>query len=148
MSDPRALLLSVKPKYAEMLIDGVKTVELRRVPPRVDHGVPVLIYASTPRKAMVGVARVGAVEVGAVEAIWARYALEVGIDARDYDAYFDGASRAVAIGLYEVQRLQRSVPLDELRRRLAGFRPPQSFMYLGAADALALSTSGLSGNGR
>jgi len=137
MPDERALLVSVKPVYVEMLLDGTKTVELRRVRPHVGSGCMVLIYASSPRMEMVGTARVESIEVGAVNAIWSRHASAMGIDRDTYSAYFDGAHRAVAITFRDVRRLRAGVPLAELRRRIAGFRPPQSFRYLGTSDTAA-----------
>jgi predicted transcriptional regulator len=135
MPDARALLVSVKPVYADLLLAGRKTVELRRIRPHVDPGCEVLLYASSPTMEMVGTARVKAIEVATPDEIWQRHGPATGVDRTTFDAYFDGTDSAVAITLTEVRRLRSAVPLAELRRRIAGFRPPQSFRYLEGSDA-------------
>jgi predicted transcriptional regulator len=138
MSKDRALLVSVKPVYADLLLSGTKTVELRRVRPNVQPGCRVLLYASSPSMEMVGTARVKAIDVGEAPSIWSSHGPATGVDRSTFDAYFDGAVVAVAITLHDVRRLHRGVPLAELRRRIAGFRPPQSFGYLGSVEAAAV----------
>lgn len=138
MPSERALLFSIKPVYAELLLAGTKTVELRRVRPQVEPGSDVLLYASSPAMEMVGTARVEAIDIDSVPAIWARHAPVAGIDRDAYEAYFAGADFAVAVVLFDINRLPRGVPLAELRRRIAGFRPPQSFKYVASAEASAV----------
>jgi len=137
MPDSRTLLVSVKPVYAELILAGIKTVELRRVRPHVDVGADVLLYASSPAMAMVGTARVASVDVRDIDAIWTSYGPSTGIDRATYDEYYAGNDQAVAIALTNVRRLRRRVPLAELRQRIIGFNPPQSFRYLGATEASA-----------
>ncbi len=136
-ADRRALLLSVRPRYADLLLDGSKSVELRRVRPSVKPGALVLIYASSPARALVGSGRVHAIEAGGPAEIWCRHGSRTGVTPDEYDVYFEGATAAVAISLTGVQPLSRPTPLAELRAR-TGFRPPQSFRYLAAADTLRL----------
>lgn len=125
-----ALLVSVKPVYADLLLSGAKTVELRRVRPQVKPGCPVLLYASSPQMAMVGTARVSAITCDSPDAIWNQFSDQVGIDYTTFAGYFAGTGNAVAITLADVEPLPALVPLAELRRRISGFRPPQSFRYL------------------
>jgi predicted transcriptional regulator len=138
MPEERTLLVSVKPHYAELLLSGVKTVELRRIKPNVSPGCDVLLYASSPTMQMVGTARVEGVDVGAPEEIWRRHSDATGIDRETFDTYFTGADTAVAITLSYARRLKDSVPLNELRQRIKGFRPPQSFRYLARTEAAAV----------
>jgi predicted transcriptional regulator len=44
----KTLLISIKPRYAEMIFSGVKTVELRRKEPRVGQGDRMVVYVSSP----------------------------------------------------------------------------------------------------
>jgi len=53
-SDGHVLLLSIQPKYANLIFEGKKTTELRRVRPRVNQGDFVLIYVSSPDKVLLG----------------------------------------------------------------------------------------------
>jgi predicted transcriptional regulator len=139
MSNEPALLVSVKPLYAELLLSGVKTVELRRVRPHIAAGGLVLIYASSPAMEMVGTARISAIASDKLDEIWRLHADQTGLDRPAYDAYFAGRDIAVAISLADVYRLRRGIPLAELRRRVSGFRPPQSFRYMPHSQVLAVT---------
>ncbi len=131
-SDGRTLLLSLRPRFAELLLQGTKTVELRRVQPDVGRGTLVLLYASSPMRALVGTSVVEDVQVAARDDIWRRVGAHSGISRGEYDHYFDGASTAVAIQLEQVRRLAKPISLSELRQGRGWFRPPQSFRYLSA----------------
>jgi predicted transcriptional regulator len=137
-SDERAMLLSIRPRFAEMLIAGTKTVELRRIRPGIETGSLVVLYASSPVCELVATARVGAIHTAGTRAVWAEFGHEVGIRRAEYDEYFLGAPQAVAIRLTNVERLQASHHLSELRARVEAFRPPQSFRYLSPRQLAAL----------
>jgi predicted transcriptional regulator len=128
--DERALLLSLRPRFAELVLAGAKSVELRRVRPNVPSGAVALIYATSPTCAMVGVAAVMAVDVDNRERIWRQHGEHTGITRREFDEYFEGSLDAVAITLSAVRRLRRPVGLPQLRQGRDWFRPPQSFRYL------------------
>jgi predicted transcriptional regulator len=139
MPDRNVLLVSLKPRFAAMLLSGSKTVELRRVKPDVATGADVLLYASSPRRALVGSARVGAIDAGTAAAIWTQHCAHIGVSRVEYDDYFAGASTAVAITLTDISALpDGDVPLAELRRRRRDFRPPQSFRYFDLPTAASL----------
>jgi predicted transcriptional regulator len=139
MPNGPALLVSVKPHYAELLLSGAKTVELRRVRPRIAAGALVLIYASAPAMQLVGTATVAAIASERLDEIWRHYADRTGLDRPAYDSYFVGRHIAVAITLADVRALHRRIPLAELRRRISGFQPPQSFRYLPESHVLAVT---------
>lgn len=136
--DDAALLLSVRPRFARLLLDGSKTVELRRVRPGIAQGALVLIYASSPTRTLVGSARVAGIQAASTECIWQEHGPETGVTRREYDDYFSGIDTAVAISLVDVRPLERPRPLHDLRRRLEGFRPPQSFRYLDSGQVAAI----------
>ena len=50
----RLLFLSLKPRFAEAIVSGEKTIELRRRPPQIDTPTEALIYASSPTKELIG----------------------------------------------------------------------------------------------
>lgn len=128
----RALFMSLRPRFAELLLDGRKTVDLRRIEPAVHPGTLVLLYASSPTRALVGTGLVLSVCVASSDEIWTRLGSLTGLSRAEYDSYFDGADTAVAISLGDLRRLERPVPLPELRKGRSWFRPPQSFRYFDA----------------
>lgn len=136
----RALFISLRPRFAELLLDGRKTVELRRIQPAVSPGTLVLLYASSPLRALVGTGVVQGVSVASSDDIWTLLGSLTGLSRAEYDHYFHGADRAVAISLRDLKRLERPVPLLDLRRGRSWFRPPQSFRYF---DARQVASFGL-----
>lgn len=54
----RALVLSPKPRFAEAILDGAKTVEVRRLMPRITVPALALLYASGSERALVGTSAV------------------------------------------------------------------------------------------
>jgi predicted transcriptional regulator len=137
-AEATALFLSLRPRFAEMLLDGRKTVELRRVRPTADEGSIVLLYASSPERTLVGRAEIAEIQVDSLDTIWRQHSRATGLTRDEYDAYFGGVDQAVAITLRSIRRLAQPRPLDELRRRLVGFRPPQSFRYLDSFQVASL----------
>jgi predicted transcriptional regulator len=127
---PEALFLSVKPRYADRIVAGTKTVELRRVRPRVAAGQRVLVYSTAPRMAVVASGFVERVDVTSPSKLWSSVEADAGIDRAEYRRYFAGATTAAAIWLRDVIELDAPVPLDELRRRWPGFKPPQSYCFV------------------
>lgn len=133
-ADGKVLLISIRPRFAELILAGTKTVELRRVRPAVEEGDRVLLYASSPLRELIGSCTVAAVDVGSADEVWTRHGPRTGVTRAEFDNYFDGAARAVGISLREPRRVRRPRTLTDLRERLPGFSPPQSFGYLGADE--------------
>ena len=53
-ADRRVLLLLIHSRFAERILAGSKTVELRRVRPGIEPGDRVLLYASSPVRGLTG----------------------------------------------------------------------------------------------
>lgn len=139
----RDVVLSVKPEYSGKIVKGEKTVELRRrFPTSVGEGAIVLIYETSPVRAITGVAEIADVFAGSPNRIWREFSKQACIARRDFDSYFAGTEKGVAIKLRGARRLSRSLALKELRERFS-FEPPQSFLYAppGLREALAYECS-------
>lgn len=126
----RALFISVKPQYAKAILDGTKTVELRRTRPNLPDGSLVILYSSTPTRAVVGWACLTGVREGTPIEIWHDYGAAAAIEEPDYDAYFDGTDQAFALELEGVVAAVQPIPLDTIRS--IGIQPPQSWRYVPA----------------
>ena len=125
------LLVSIKPNFAEQILDGSKKVEFRRRHPRqIELGSRMLIYASSPIRALIGTAVVFDVVEASPEEVWNVYQDVGGIEHDAFNAYFESSDRAVAIRLRKPVRLDKAIPLDDLRCKWPGFHPPQQFAYL------------------
>ncbi|MBP5973777.1 ASCH domain-containing protein [Brasilonema sp. CT11] len=131
------LLLSIRPKYAQKIFDGNKKVELRRVRTRLDKDDLVLVYASSPQKALIGYFEVDRILEIPIQKfpedlnkIWNQVSKTAEISRQEFDIYYAGASLSVCIFLKNVQLLPQPVTLTRLREELSDFRPPQSYHYL------------------
>jgi predicted transcriptional regulator len=137
-SEP-GLFVSLKPRFAEMILSGEKTVEIRRVAPAVVPGARIVLYATSPSMEVVGSATVGALDSASPTALWDRHRDGSGLTRSEFRSYLSGVKQAVAITLDDVCRLSRRIPLAELSGLLwPDFRPPQSWRYLPADDVTAL----------
>ncbi|WP_052336272.1 ASCH domain-containing protein [Nocardioides alkalitolerans] len=137
----RALFISVKPRYADAILQGRKTVELRRTRPNLPDGSLVFLYSSTPTRAVVGWARLIGVREGTPLEIWDEYGHAAAIDAPDYEIYFDGAEQAFALELDCVVIAAQQVPLSVIRS--IGIQPPQSWRYVPADVTTQIQESAL-----
>lgn len=81
-------LMSIKPKYAGQIMRGSKTVELRRMAPNLDKSTVILIYESTPVKAITGYAFISAITKLSPSETWARYAGKAQVLKHDFDEYY------------------------------------------------------------
>lgn len=126
----REFLISIKPYYADKIVDGFKTVELRRrFSDEVGCGSKMWIYSTSPTQAIVGVAEIQEVKRLTVAGLWQRFGSAACIDRVEFLSYFSGLDVGYAIVLSNAHRLKQAVTASRLKKRF-GFVPPQSFMYL------------------
>ncbi|MFG3117883.1 ASCH domain-containing protein [Streptomyces sp. NPDC048197] len=125
----RAMLLSVHPRFATAILAGSKTVEVRRQRVAAPPGTTVVLYATAPTMALVGLARIAAVSVGSPREVWRAHRSQTGISRREFDEYMSGATQASGLTLEEAQPFEEPVPLGALRAA-GSFHPPQSYRYL------------------
>jgi predicted transcriptional regulator len=126
----KVLLISVKPEFAEKIVNGTKTIELRKCAPNVNIGDLVIIYSTLPEKAVVGTCLIKKIIKKSPNKLWQTHSHLMGIDRKRYFEYFNGCKLAVGIVLTSSDRLNKKLSLDSLRKNLPRFSPPQTFRYL------------------
>ena len=125
------LLMSVKPEFAERIMQGKKTVELRRKFSTrwINHRIN--IYASAPVMSLIGEARIAGVVANKPEIIWERFHSQVGCSRVEFDAYAAGADELYAIELDEVRPYRDRLPITHMSHLLKEqLTPPQSYLTL------------------
>ena len=128
--DPaRALVLSLKPRFAEAILAGTKTVEVRRVMPRITIPTLALLYASGSSRALVGTCVVRSVARYPADELWHLHGTDTALSRAEFDAYLEGRDCGVALLLECPEPLAAPIPLHTLRQA-HGFRPPQSLAYV------------------
>jgi len=126
----RVLLLSIQPPHAEKIFERTKLVELRRTRPAIVAGDLILVYVSSPVKAIVGVLEIDRIIEATPARLWPEVSGKAGIDRKQFDEYYIGAERAFGLFLKNVRWFPHPIDLQYLRRLWHNFRPPQSFRYL------------------
>ena len=129
----RALVLSLRPRFAEAILSGTKTVEVRRVMPRITDPTLALLYASGREGALVGTCVVRSVARYPTDELWRWHGADTALSMAEFDAYLDGRDSGVALLLERPEPLAAPIPLHTLRQA-HGFRPPQSFAYVSYAQ--------------
>lgn len=131
------LLISVKPRFASTLLEGIKSVELRRTRPRQVE--QVLLYEASPTMALVGGFAVDGMLGCAPSRLWAEVGKLAAVTRREFRTYFSGASVGWGILASNPWRYRKPIALSDLRELWPGFVPPQSYRYPSPAELSALS---------
>ena len=134
----RAVLMSIKPKYADLIFAGTKTIELRRVCPKVGPGDLILVYVSSPRMALVGGFEVAGIVSGEPQTLCKEWQTQSGVKKETFLHYFQGAATAYGIIIGHTWQFDFATELKALRRRKGGFHPPQSYRYVGKEELVKL----------
>lgn len=137
------LLLSIKPKYAEKIFSGQKKVELRRVRTRLNSGDLVLVYVSSPQKALIGFFEVEKVVVKEnlpqeLNNLWELVKKYASIEREAFMSYYQGSYLGVCIFVKKTRRFSAPIELQILREKFGYFFPPQSYRYLTGAEIKVL----------
>ena len=137
----RPLLLSLKPRYAELVFQGLKRAELRRRIPCVENR-DVFIYVSSPVRCLRGGFRVEHVWSGSPEQVWKKVERLARVERREFDAYYAGRSVAYAMRISKVWEYDEPVHLEVLRKQLSDFVVPQSWRYVKPNESRYFQTLG------
>jgi predicted transcriptional regulator len=119
------ILLSIKPEYANPILEGKKHYEYRKVLCRKKVS-GIVIYSSAPVMKVVGEASVKRTIVCPPEEMWNQTKTTAGIDKKTFDEYYYGHDTAVAFELCDVKKFEIPLDLDSYNLSCA----PQSFVYL------------------
>ncbi len=130
LDQSRMIVLSLKPRFAEAILAGTKTVELRRTTSKIEVPTRALLYATTPVRALLGTCIITDVRSANLTALWREHGSRSELSHNEFKRYFEGLDVGTALTLSHQRPLDRTVPLQDLRANPRGFRPPQSFAYV------------------
>ena len=119
------MLLSMKPKYVDMIVAGDKKYEFRKFRCRENVDI-IVIYATSPVKQVIGEVPIIAVLEGPVDEIWKQTQSEGGVTKQSFMEYYKNRRTAVAYHLGEVTLYPEPLSLSDVGLSYA----PQSFAYL------------------
>lgn len=125
----RDVILSIKPAYSNKILEGAKTVELRRrFPLSGGRRAIAYIYSTSPVRALVGSAEITDVERLSLVDLWKRHGESAVIQKSDFDRYFRGLDEGFALKIANARPFSRPLNLVELKKQF-DFHAPQSFLY-------------------
>ena len=120
------VLMPVKPQFAQLIMQGKKKAEFRKVRflKQVSH---VVVYASSPVQKILGYFEVSHIDEGSPGYLWKRYRSIGGIIYKEFQDYYANSTRGVAIGIGRICQLKHAIPLTKLNAAMVA---PQSFVYI------------------
>ncbi|EXU75998.1 ASCH domain-containing protein [Erwinia mallotivora] len=121
------VLLSIKPEYAESILDGQKRFEFRKTMFRNKEVKTVVIYATMPVGKVIGEFEIDEIISSEPSELWTITKRYAGITRGFFDEYFSDKNRAFAIAVKNPRRYESPLSLSEL---IPGAVPPQSFRYI------------------
>jgi predicted transcriptional regulator len=128
------LLMSVKPIFAERMVAGSKSIEIRKHFSEKWVGHDAVIYATKPSGGIVGRTMIRSVTKGHPDALWASFGSQIGCSRSQYDSYVGNAPEVIAVGFDKVAPYETPVPIDQLERLLClKLYAPQSFAEVSAS---------------
>lgn len=119
------MLLSIKPKYANVILQGKKEYEFRKRRCR-DGVTKIVFYSSSPQKQVVGEAEIEEIIEGSPTKIWEIAKHAAGITRKAFYDYYRGRHIAVAYKLKNVVVYEEPKELSDYGISHA----PQSYVYL------------------
>lgn len=118
------ILLSIKPIYANKILDWEKFFELRKSIPKEEFDT-VIIYSSFPEKKIIWEFKVDKIIYKSLDELWDITKEWSCVDKKFFDEYYKWKERWYAIKVKEIKRYKESLPITTYTKF-----PPQSFMYI------------------
>jgi predicted transcriptional regulator len=124
-NDSYNVIISIKPAYADMILDGKKRYEFRK------HGFrkqidKVFIYSTKPISKIMGYFTFDEILKGTPPEIWEICSEYAGILEDDFYKYYERAKIAFAIKINSVFRIEEPISPFKIK---GGFSSPRSFTY-------------------
>lgn len=120
------VLLSIKPKYADLIFEGTKKYEFRRTIFKNAKIKTIIVYASSPVQKVIGEFEIETILNEDVVSLWKKTKKYAGIDEEYFYQYFDNKEKGFAIKIKNSRKYRKPLCLKKDYNLL----PPQSFLYL------------------
>ncbi len=139
-----AIVLSIRPQYAEKIFEGSKKVELRRIRPKqIQKGDLVLIYVSSPLQSLAGAFKVDEITKKPLVELWGLVRDIAGLTKEEFYSYYQGVNTGVGIFFSQVWSLREPIKIQDWQEQGISFHPPQGFRYATADELASLQVAEL-----
>ena len=126
------VLLSIKPKYVEKIVNGEKQYEFRKRIFRNKNVKKAFIYSTAPTKKIIGEFDIGNIIEDNPIRLWTELQEVSGINEKEFFDYFRGINKGFAIGIEKLNIFDEPIEPNEL---IGDFSPPQSFCYINSRSS-------------
>jgi predicted transcriptional regulator len=120
------VILSIKPIYAEKILNGEKTFELRKSIFKKNNIKEVIIYASSPISKVIGEFEIESILHEKIDELWQKTKENNGVEKTFFNEYFENRETGYAIKIKSTKRYKVYYNIHEKY----GVKAPQSFSYL------------------
>jgi predicted transcriptional regulator len=121
-------LLSIRPKYAEAILDGEKKYEFRKsIFSKNVYIEKIFIYSTNPEKKIVGAFQIERIIEDRPSNLWDNLGAYSGLNSSEFFGYFRDNKIGFAIKIKNFEKFEN--PIDP-HNIIPNFIPPQSFYYL------------------
>lgn len=120
------VILSIKPIYAEKILNGEKIYELRKTIFKRNDIKSVIIYASSPISKVIGEFEIDTILHEEINELWRKTKDKNGVERTFFNEYFTERKKGYAIKIKKIIRYKKHYDIYEKY----GVRAPQSFSYL------------------
>ncbi len=136
------LLISVRPKFAARILAGEKTVELRKLRPKVSSGDNLIFYISSPDKNIKAISKINKIINARLDLLWETVKDDASVTHEEFMEYFEGKEHGYAIYFSKIEKLENPIKLENIKEIVPGFTAPQSFRYFSQAEMLNVLSIG------
>lgn len=126
------VILSIKPRYINAILNGAKKFEFRRAIFRNRKISRVYVYSTRPVSKIVASFEISKIVEDHPKNLWYELSEYSGLREDEFFRYFDGCDKGFAIAIDNVEEFDPPLDPAEL---IPGFAPPQSFRYLPEAPS-------------
>jgi predicted transcriptional regulator len=118
------VLLSIKPRFVDLIFSGIKLMEFRRKIwiKQIKQSTKAVIYESTPISMIVGEFSIGLIEFNKIDTLWNKYSNVSGLEKLEFENYFKNLEKGYAIEILN--------PIKYSKAKICNFGIPQNFIYL------------------
>lgn len=124
------ILISVRPKFSNLIMQGKKTVELRKRVPNNIIGKKIYIYSTLPCGKIIGYFFAKNVDYLPLNILWRKVNIFAGISEEDFFSYYSDKKSGYAIYFDNFFRLKSDISLYTLRKTYPQFTPPQNYCFV------------------
>jgi len=120
------VILSIKPIYAEKILNGEKTYELRKTIFKNSEIKKVIVYASSPVSRVIGEFEIDKIINQEINSLWETTKDSSCVTRDFFDSYFQNKKTGYAI---KIKKYKRYVKTFDIQKEY-GVKAPQSFSYI------------------